>query len=85
MTEKSGGLCQPCSAAPDLAYVACSRYDGFLMKNLNPWDVAAGPLRITEAGVFVSTFTGDSDLCYKSDILAGIPKCAPAVQKYPQS
>ncbi|HEY3417500.1 MAG TPA: inositol monophosphatase family protein [Armatimonadota bacterium] len=38
------------SAALDLAYVACGRYDGFLEFGLRTWDIAAGMLLITEAG-----------------------------------
>jgi myo-inositol-1(or 4)-monophosphatase len=30
------------SAAIDLAYVACGRFDGFWEDGLNPWDMAAG-------------------------------------------
>lgn len=38
------------SAAIDLAYIACGRFDGFWEEGLNPWDVAAGLLLIREAG-----------------------------------
>jgi myo-inositol-1(or 4)-monophosphatase len=38
------------SAALDLCYVAAGYYDGFFETGLNPWDVAAGSLIITEAG-----------------------------------
>jgi myo-inositol-1(or 4)-monophosphatase len=38
------------SAALDLAYVASGRLDGFWEFGLNPWDMAAGILLITEAG-----------------------------------
>jgi myo-inositol-1(or 4)-monophosphatase len=74
MTEKTAGLRRPGSAALDLAYVACGRYDGFFEKNLKPWDIAAGSLLITEAGGIVGTFLGDSDYLYKGDVLAGNPK-----------
>lgn len=50
MTEKTAGLRRPGSAALDLAYVACGRFDGFFEKNLKPWDMAAGSLLISEAG-----------------------------------
>jgi myo-inositol-1(or 4)-monophosphatase len=74
MTEKTAGLRRPGSAALDLAYVACGRYDGFFEKNLKPWDMAAGSLLISEAGGIIGTFTGDSDYLYKGDVLAGNPK-----------
>ena len=38
------------SAATDLAYVACGRFDGFYEYNLSPWDVAAGALIVKQAG-----------------------------------
>jgi myo-inositol-1(or 4)-monophosphatase len=46
------------SAALDLAYVACGRFDGFWELSLNPWDVAAGLVLIEEAGGRVSDFDG---------------------------
>jgi myo-inositol-1(or 4)-monophosphatase len=49
------------SAAVDLAYVACGRFDAFFEYNLNPWDVAAGALLVREAGGIASDFSGDGD------------------------
>jgi myo-inositol-1(or 4)-monophosphatase len=46
------------SAAIDLAYVACGRYDGFWEVGLAPWDVAAGMLLVGEAGGTVTNFDG---------------------------
>lgn len=46
------------SAALDLCYVACGRFDGFWEMGLKPWDVAAGVLAVTEAGGRVSRFDG---------------------------
>jgi myo-inositol-1(or 4)-monophosphatase len=42
------------SAALDMAYVACGRYDGYFQKNLNIWDIAAGIIIIKEAGGLVN-------------------------------
>lgn len=44
------------SAALDLCYVACGRFDGFWEENLNPWDTAAGVLIAQEAGAKVTDF-----------------------------
>jgi myo-inositol-1(or 4)-monophosphatase len=74
MTEKTAGLRRPGSAALDLAYVACGRYDGFFEKNLKPWDIAAGSLLVSEAGGIVGNFSGEADYLYKGDVLAGNPK-----------
>ena len=48
-TRKSG------SAALDMAYVACGRYDGYFQENLNLWDIAAGIVLIKEAGGIVNS------------------------------
>ncbi|TAL70668.1 MAG: inositol monophosphatase [Bacteroidetes bacterium] len=44
------------SAALDLAYVACGRFDGFWEINLHSWDVAAGVLMVLEAGGKVTQY-----------------------------
>ena len=38
------------SAALDMAYIACGRYDGYFQKNLHLWDIAAGLIIVEEAG-----------------------------------
>ena len=58
------------SAALDLAYVACGRFDAFYEYSLSPWDVAAGSLLVTEAGGKVCDFNGNSDYIYGKSILA---------------
>jgi myo-inositol-1(or 4)-monophosphatase len=47
------------SAAMDLCYVACGRFDGFWEFNLRPWDLAAGALIVREAGGTVSKLAGE--------------------------
>ena len=54
------------SAALDLAYVACGRFDGFWEFKLSPWDLAAGLLMVTEAGGEATSYNGD-----RCDIFAG--------------
>ena len=46
------------SAALDLCYVACGKYEGFYEINLKPWDVAAGMLIVEEAGGVTSNVEG---------------------------
>ena len=46
------------SAALDLAYVACGRFDGYWEQGLGPWDVAAGALLVAGAGGRLSTYNG---------------------------
>ncbi len=47
------------SAALDLAYVACGRYEGFWEPYLKPWDTAAGFLLVKEAGGEVTDYFGN--------------------------
>jgi len=42
------------SAALDMAYVACGRYDGYFQKNLHLWDIAAGLILVQEAGGLIN-------------------------------
>lgn len=58
------------SAALDLCYVACGRFDGFWEMNLYPWDSAAGMLLVKEAGGAVTRFDGSRYTPYHKDILA---------------
>jgi myo-inositol-1(or 4)-monophosphatase len=58
------------SAAIDLAYVACGRFDGFWEEGLHPWDVAAGTLLIAEAGGKTSYYDGSKFDIYKPPICA---------------
>jgi myo-inositol-1(or 4)-monophosphatase len=50
ITMRSHGIRRAGSAALDLTYVACGRFDGYWEFNLNPWDTAAGVLLVQEAG-----------------------------------
>ena len=61
------------SAALDMAYVACGRFDGFWEQDLHPWDVAAGLLICDEAGAVTSDFKGGPAPSSGRDTVA----CAP--------
>jgi len=58
------------SAALDLAYVACGRFDVFWEMNLNPWDVAAGCVIVREAGGVVANYSGKEFNLKDKSILA---------------
>ena len=58
------------SAALDLAYVACGRFDGFWEYDLSPWDVAAGTLLVREAGGTVTRIDGSPGALEARSILA---------------
>lgn len=59
------------SAALDLAYVACGRFDMFFEYGLSPWDVAGGAVLVREAGGQVTDFSGGAAFMDKQEILAG--------------
>ena len=62
------------SAAVDLCYVACGRFDGFFEYNLNAWDVAGGAVIVKEAGGRVSNFSDGDEFIEKREILASNSK-----------
>ena len=62
------------SAALDLCYTACGRFDGFWEFYLNPWDTAAGILMVEEAGGKVTKIDGSAYSVYDKEILASNSK-----------
>ena len=64
------GLRRLGSAAVDLAYVACGRFEGFYEYGLNPWDISAGAFLVKEAGGKVSDFKGGEDFLFGKEIIA---------------
>ena len=58
------------SAATDLAYVECGRFDSFWEYDLKPWDVAAGALIVKEAGGIVTDFKGENNYVFGGEIIA---------------
>lgn len=66
----SRGVRRDGSAAIDMAYVACGRFDGFWEDGLNAWDVAAGKLLIEEAGGLVTYYDGSPFSIYRPPICA---------------
>jgi myo-inositol-1(or 4)-monophosphatase len=61
------------SAALDLAFVACGRFDGFWELWLSPWDVCAGIVLVREAGGLVAEIGGGADPLFGGSILAANP------------
>lgn len=58
------------SAAIDLCWVACGRFDGFYEHHLQPWDSAAGSLIVTESGGKITDFSGNPYSPYNKQVLA---------------
>ncbi|NCP63871.1 MAG: inositol-1-monophosphatase [Paraglaciecola sp.] len=79
---EAGDIRRSGSAALDLAYVACGRYDGYWERGLKPWDIAGGELLVREAGGLVTDFAGGNDPMHKGEIVAGAPKVVQALVKH---
>lgn len=71
LMHRTRGIRRLGSAAADLAYVACGRFEAFYEYGLNSWDVAAGVLLVREAGGIVSGFHPSKDPVFDEEILAG--------------
>jgi myo-inositol-1(or 4)-monophosphatase len=70
LMRNSHGIRRLGSAAIDLAYVACGRFEGFYEYGLNPWDVAAGAFIVQRAGGQICDFKGGMDYLYGNEIIA---------------
>lgn len=70
LMKNTQGLRRWGSAATDLAYVACGRFDGFYEYGLSPWDVAAGAFIVKQAGGIVNDFKGENNFIFGKEIIA---------------
>jgi myo-inositol-1(or 4)-monophosphatase len=70
MIQRCHGLRRIGSAAVDLAYVACGRFEGYFEYNLNAYDVAAGAYLVQQAGGKVYNFNGGADYINTREIVA---------------
>ncbi len=68
--KASQGVRRLGSAALDLCFVACGRFEGFWEQNLNPWDTAAGALIAQEAGAVITDFSNRPFDIYQKEVLA---------------
>ena len=72
--SQCAGVRRPGAAALDLAQVAAGFTDGFFETGLQPWDVAAGSLLVTEAGGLIGNYTGEADFMDHGECVAGNPR-----------
>jgi len=70
LVNKTHGLRRLGSAAVDLCYVACGRFEAYFEYNINIWDIAAGILLVQEAGGKVTDYSGGDDYLYGKELLA---------------
>ena len=64
------GIRRAGSAALDLCYVACGRYDGFWELDLKPWDIAAAMIILQEAGGLITDFAGGDQVLKTGNTIA---------------
>jgi myo-inositol-1(or 4)-monophosphatase len=69
LAKTTAGIRRPGSAAVDLCWFACGRYDAFFEFGLHPWDVAAGTLIASESGAIVTDTKGGDDFIYGGSVL----------------
>lgn len=69
-SRQSRGIRRLGSAALDMAYVACGRFDGFYEYGLNPWDVAAGTILVRNSGGKVDDFNNHGNPVFGEEIIA---------------
>ncbi len=69
--QHTAGIRRLGSAAADLAYVACGRFEGFYEYGLHPWDVAAGAFIVQIAGGIVTDFKGEDNYIFGAELIAG--------------
>ncbi|GAB3929219.1 inositol monophosphatase family protein [Mucilaginibacter myungsuensis] len=70
LMQKCHGLRRLGSAAVDLAYTACGRFEAFYEYNLNAWDIAAGVVIVRQAGGDVVNYTGGDEVMESRQLLA---------------
>ncbi|TWR31322.1 inositol monophosphatase [Mucilaginibacter pallidiroseus] len=76
------GLRRIGSAAVDLAYTACGRFEGFYEYNLNAWDIAAGIVIVKQAGGEVVNFNGGNEVLNTRELLATNGKITAEMLEY---
>ncbi len=71
------GIRRAGSAALDLAYIACGRFDGFWELDLKPWDIAGALAVLLEAGGTITDFAGGNDMLKTGNTIASNSKLHP--------
>ena len=69
------------SAAVDMAYVACGRFDAYFEYNINLYDIAAGVVIVREAGGTAFNFAGDNEFFISREIIASNGKIGEAMKE----
>lgn len=78
--RKTRGIRRLGSAAVDMVYVACGRFDFFFEYSLNAWDIAGGIVIVKEAGGVVTDFSAGENYLHGQEMIASNPRVYEAVQ-----
>lgn len=70
LMHETQGIRRLGSAATDLVYVACGRFEAFYEYSLSAWDVAAGAIIVKQAGGKVCDFKGENNYIFGKEIVA---------------
>ena len=73
LMREVAGLRRTGAASVDLAWTAAGRFDGYWEHDIQPWDMAAGIVVLTEAGGIVTDANGGEEMFDKGSIVAGNP------------
>jgi myo-inositol-1(or 4)-monophosphatase len=79
MYQHTRGVRRIGTAAVDLAYTACGRFDGYFEYGLSPWDVAAGVVLVREAGGIVTNFENKNVPVASESVIAANKSIHPVV------
>ncbi|MBN1480963.1 inositol monophosphatase [candidate division KSB1 bacterium] len=73
------GIRRAGSAAIDLCYIACGRYDGFWELGLHAWDIAASQIILQEAGGKITDFAGGDNVLQTGNTVASNTHLHPVI------
>lgn len=74
LAKNTRGIRRIGSAAVDLVYMACGRFDVFFEYSLHAWDVAAGAFIAQQAGAVIEDFNGEGNWLFGKEIVAINPQ-----------
>lgn len=81
LQSSSIGMRRLGSAATDIAYVACGRFDAYYERGIHAWDVAAGALLVREAGGVVTDFSANEDCIFSRQFVCANKNVHPELLK----
>lgn len=80
LMQQCHGIRRMGSAAVDMAYVACGRFDAYFEYNINLYDIAAGVVIVKEAGGTAFNFSGENEFFVSREIIASNSKIGEAMK-----